>query len=83
MNTRLMGSNLTQAMLKVGYKRVWCAVSNESDSHAMAIVSDFDLHLLVNIVSVSDDGFLCKKGKLWQYAVPVKRVELTHDEVGL
>ena len=35
MDKELRGSELTRAMLKHGYKRIWCAISDESDEQAM------------------------------------------------
>ncbi|AOY45170.1 MULTISPECIES: hypothetical protein [Psychrobacter] len=79
----LQGSRLTQAILERDDNQVWCAVSNVSDDHAMTAIDNGYYELLVSIVSLGDDGFVCDKGHLWQYAVPVKKVELTQDDVGL
>lgn len=38
--------------------------------------------LLVPIVSF-EDGFVCRQGNSWRHAVPVKKVELTQEDVGL
>ena len=35
MNNELKGSDLTRALLKRGYKGVWCAVDDESDVQAI------------------------------------------------
>jgi hypothetical protein len=79
----LQGSRLTQAILERDDKQVWCAVSNVSDDHAMTAIYNGYYELLVSIVSLGDDGFVCDKGNLWQYAVPVKKIELTQEEVEL
>ena len=79
----LQGSRLTQAMLERDDRPVWCAVSNVSDNHAMATIDNGYYELLVSIVSLENEGFVCDQGNLWQYAVPVKKVELTQDDVGL
>jgi hypothetical protein len=79
----LQGSRLTQAILERDDNKVWCSVSNVSDDHAMTAIDNGYYELLVSIVSLGDDGFVCDKGNLWQYAVPVKKVELTQNEVGL
>ena len=83
MISELQGSQLTQAILEKGNKRVWCAVSNISDDHAMLAVNNSYYELLVPIVASNNDSFICAKGNLWQYAVSVKRTELTANEVGL
>ncbi len=78
----LKGSDLTQAMLERGDRMVWCAVSNVSDKHAMETVESGYYELLVPIVSF-DDGFVCRQGNSWRHAVPVKKCELTQEDVGL
>lgn len=78
----LKGSDLTQAMLERGDRIVWCAVSNISDKHAMETVENGYYELLVPIVSF-EDGFVCRQGNIWCYAVPVKKVELNQEDVEL
>lgn len=82
MSNKLAGSHLARAMLDRGDEQIWCAVSNDSDEHAMCITEHADYEFLTHIVSF-DDGFSCTEGVKWQYAVPVKKVQLTQDEVGL
>jgi hypothetical protein len=79
----LQGSKLTHAMLERGNTQVWCAVSNVNDDHAMVTIDNGYYELLVTIVSFDNDRFVCDKGSLWRYAIPVQKVELTQDEVGL
>lgn len=79
----LQGSRLTQEILERDDGQVWCAVSNVSDDHAMTAIDNGYYELLVSIVSLGDDGFVCDQGNVWQCAVPVKKIELTQDEVGL
>ena len=79
----LQGSQLTQAILERGDRQVWCAVSNISDEHALATIENGYYELLVCIVSLKNDKFVCKNGDLWHYAIPVKKVELSQDDVGL
>lgn len=83
MNTRLVGSDLTRAMLSRNDKNMWCAVSNDGDEHAMAAINNADYHHILRIVSFDNDHFVCKNGNLWQYAIPVKKIKLTQVEVGL
>ena len=78
----LQGSKLTQAILELNENKVWCAVSNISDEHAMSTIDKGYYELLVHIVAF-DDGFICDKGDVWKHAVSVKKVQLTQDEVGL
>ena len=79
----LQGSRLTQAILDRDDRPVWCAVSNVSDDHAMITIHNGYYELLVSIVSSANDRFVCDKGNLWQYAVPIKKVALTQHDVGL
>ncbi len=79
----LQGSRLTQAILERSDTGVWCAVSNVNDDHAMATIDNGYYELLVTIVSFEQDRFVCEQGNVWRYAVPIKKVELTQEEVGL
>ena len=79
----VVGSDLTRAMLERGDKQVWCAVSNESEQDAMNTIKNVDSNFIMHIV-VSEDGyFLCKEEGTWTYAVPIKKIPLTQNEVGL
>ena len=83
MNTELSGSDLTRIMLERGDKQVWCAVSNDSDANAIAIIKNTNDNFIIRIVAFKDSHFFCDEGEAWQYAVPVKKTELTQDELGL
>lgn len=83
MNTKLVGSSLTREMLEHGDEQVWCAVSNESEAHAMSIIENSDYSSLVYITSFHDDEFICRAGKSCRFAIPVRKIELTQKEVGL
>nr|WP_181717020.1 hypothetical protein [Psychrobacter sp.]QJS05601.1 hypothetical protein [Psychrobacter sp.] len=82
MYKELRGSDLTRAMLERGDEKVWCAVNNESDEHAMTNIDNADYSFLKYIVSFNNSHFLCEDGTPWQYAVPVKKAEVTQQEVG-
>lgn len=82
MNT-LSGNDLTRAMLERGDEQIWCAVSHESVEHAMKTIKDINGDFIMHIVAFEDGCFLCKEGGTWKYAIPIKKTELTQDEVGL
>lgn len=83
MVAELQGSELTKAILEGVSDYVWCAVSNVSDDYAIATIDNGYYELLVPIIAFNNAQFVCDKGDLWEYAVSVKRVELTHDDAGL
>lgn len=83
MSSELVGSDLTRAILERGNEQVWCAVSNDSEQDAMSTIRNVDDRFITHIVSFEEGCFLCKEGKVWQFAVPVKKIPLTQDEVGL
>lgn len=83
MSNKLVGSSLTREMLERGDEQVWCAVSNDSEAHAMSIIENSDYSSLVYIKSFHDDEFICRAGKSWRFAIPVRKIELTQKEVGL
>ena len=83
MIAELQGSELTKAILENVSNYVWCAVSNVSDDYAVATIDNGYYELLVPIVAFNNDQFVCDKGDLWEYAVSVKRVALTQDDVEL
>lgn len=83
MSNKLLGSELTRAMLERGDEQVWCAVSNESHEHAMATIRNINGDFIVHIVGFEDGCFLCKESGTWKYAVPIKKTPLTQVEVGL
>lgn len=83
MNSKLLGSDLTRAMLERGDKQVWCAVSNESEQDAMNTIKNIDGNFIMHIVTFKDGCFFCKEDSTWLYAVPIKKTLLTQDEVGL
>ena len=81
MYQELTGSELTRAMLNRGDKQIWCAVGDDSDEEAM--LDQVDNDFTARIVSFKDGNFLCTAGMAWSFAVPIKIVPLTQDEVGL
>lgn len=81
MTNKLVGSNLARTMLNRGDQHVWCAVSNKSDEQAVAAINDSDYTCIYRIVTFKDGCFFCNKGNSWTYAVPVKRNEMSQDEV--
>lgn len=83
MSNKLVGSSLTREMLERGDEQVWCAVSNDSEAHAMSIIENSDYSSLVYITSFHDDEFICRAGKSCRFAIPVRKIELTQKEVGL
>ena len=83
MDNKLKGSDLTRAMLERGDEKVWCAVNNDSDEQAMININNTDYGFLKYIVSFNNNHFLCEDGTPWKHAVPVKKVEVTQQEVGL
>jgi len=83
MNNKLLGNELTRAMLARGDEQVWCAVSNESHEQAMATIRNINGDFIVHILGLEDGCFICKEGGTWRYAVPIKKTPLTQDEVGL
>lgn len=83
MSPQLIGSDLTRAMLERGDKQVWCAVSNESEQDAMSTIRNVDGRFIMHVVSFEEGYFLCKEEGTWKYAIPIKKIPLTQDEVGL
>lgn len=81
MDIMLKGSELTIAMLQSGNQEIWCAVSDEGDENAMKdqVGNDFTSR----IVGFEDDQFYCESGMSWKYAVPIKIVALTQDDISL
>ncbi|MEN2752505.1 hypothetical protein AAIR29_12775 [Psychrobacter sp. FBL11] len=82
MNNNLIGSDLARAMLRRGDKQIWCAVSNDSDEQALTAIHKDDYSGIYPIVTYKDDRFICSKGESWMHAVPVRRVELSQNEIG-
>lgn len=82
LNKELKGSNLASAMLERGDERVWCAVSNDSDEYAMTKINNADYSCLKHIISFNNNHFFCEDETSWQYAVPVKKVEITPQDAG-
>ncbi len=74
MHRELEGSELTRAMLKCGYKEIWCAISDESDEQAM--VENDGNDFTAYIVAFEDGYFYCTSGMQWLYAVPIKIEEI-------
>ena len=81
MDTNLVGSNLTSAMLSRGDSHVWCAVSNDSDEQAVTAINKADYDCIHRITSFNDGYFFCSEGNSWVCAVPVKRIEISQSEV--
>ncbi|AMN50655.1 hypothetical protein [Psychrobacter sp. P2G3] len=81
MSNNLVGSDLTRAMLSRGDKQVWCAVSNDSDEQANITINSEDYSCIHRITSFDDGCFFCNRGISWVCAVPVKRVEISQNEV--
>ncbi len=74
MNKKLRGSELTRSMLERGYKKIWCAISDESDEKAMM---DHDGHDFTAYIMVfKNKSFYCSGGMQWLYAVPIKIVPI-------
>lgn len=80
MNTKLVGSALTRAMLMSGKERVWCAISDEIDEQAMMDLDGNDFTAC--IVSYHDGSFYCEAGMSWLCAVPITIVALQQDNTG-
>ncbi len=74
MRNELKGSDLARAMLRRGDKRIWCAISDDSDEQAMT-VHDSNA-FTAYIVSFKDGEFYCTGGMPWLYAVPIKISEM-------
>lgn len=83
MHNTLAGNDLTHSMLERGKEEVWCAVSNDSNQHAMGTIDNIDYDFLKHITSFENGLFVCENGSSWQYTVPVKTKVLTQNEVGL
>ncbi|KAA0915780.1 hypothetical protein [Psychrobacter sp. ANT_WB68] len=83
MGFELTGSDLTRAMLERGDEQVWCAVSNESEQDVINTIKNIDINFMMHIVAFEDECFLCEEGGTWKYAVPIKKAELSQNEVGL
>ena len=79
MDNELTGSNLARAMLKRGYKKIWCAVTDENDRQAVTYLNGNDF--TAYIVKFENECFYCDAGMEWLYAVPIKIREITQKEV--
>ncbi len=79
LNTELMGSNLTRAMLNRGDKPVWCVVADNSDKEAMEnlLGNDFTAY----IANFDKGSFYCTAGMEWKFAVPIKIIAMTATEM--
>jgi len=49
----------------------------------MARIDSTEYDSLRHIISFENDKFSCKEGVEWQYAIPVKKVELLYDDLNL
>lgn len=81
MNNEVKGSDLTRALLARGDKQVWCAVDDDSDKQAMMDHCGNDFTAC--IVAYKDGYFYCSGGTAWLFAVPIKVVSVTQQEVNL
>ena len=77
----LIGSELTRLMLERGCQDIWCAVDDQSDEAAMTDQIDNDF--TARIVSYSDNKFYCSAGMEWLYAVPIKVLPMTINDVAI
>lgn len=77
MDKELRGSDLTHAMLRSGYKHIWCAVDDESDEQAM--IDNNGNHFTAYIVSFKNGCFYSDGGMQWLHAVPIKIEEIISD----
>ena len=77
MDRELRGSDLARAMLKSGYKNIWCAVDDESDKQAMMDNDGNDF--TAYIVAFENGYFRSDGGMQWLYAVPIKIEEIKND----
>ncbi|MBO1530008.1 hypothetical protein J3492_02125 [Psychrobacter sp. F1192] len=78
MDGELKGSDLAILMLKRGNKKIWCAVSDDSDEEAMTDHDGNDF--TAYIVAFEDGYFYCTAGMQWLYAVPIRIHEIVHQE---
>ena len=79
MGNELKGSDLARAMLGRGYKKVWCAIDDDSDEQAITDLTGNDF--TAYIVDFRDGFFYCTGGMQWLYAVPIKIVPRTDHEM--
>ena len=70
MSSKLIGSDLTRAMLIEGIKEIWCAVDDDSDEQAM--MDHYSNDFTAYIVSFSEGQFYCSNVRTWAYAVPIR-----------
>ena len=78
MNNKLIGSDLTRAMLARGDRQIWCTVADDSDEEAMEDLANNDFTAF--IVSSQENCFFCTGGMEWRFAVPIKIVAVTASE---
>ncbi|WP_350558964.1 hypothetical protein [Psychrobacter sp. CAL346-MNA-CIBAN-0220] len=81
MDIKLIGSNLTRAMLDQGHRKIWCAIDDDSDERAITDLENNDFTAYV--VSYDDGKFICTSGLPWSFAVPIKISAITQDDVEL
>lgn len=79
MDSELKGSSLALAMLNRGDKKIWCAISDDSDEEAMTDHDGNDF--TAYIVAYEDGYFYCTGGMRWLHAVPIKINEIVHQEI--
>ena len=79
MVNELRGSDLARAMLERGDKQIWCAVSDDSDEHAMTNLEGNEF--TAYIVAFKDGSFYCAGGMAWLCAVPIKISEVIESEL--
>ncbi|MGP4714178.1 hypothetical protein [uncultured Psychrobacter sp.] len=81
MDGQMTGSALTRAMLRRGDHMIWCAVDDTSDAQAMR--DHTNNNFTTHIVSYRNGQFTCIDGITWLFAVPIKIIEVTKEEVRL
>ena len=74
MNRELKGSNLASAMLERGDEKVWCAVSNDSDEHAMTKINNADYICLKHISLLIIIIFFAKTKRHGNMLCPLKKL---------
>lgn len=77
MHKELRGSDLARAMLKSGYRNIWCAVDDESDEQAMMDNDGNDF--TAYIVAFENGYFHSDGGMQWLCAAPIKIEEIKND----
>lgn len=75
------GSDLAKMLFRNDMKVGLCAVSNQSDDHAIGSIFDDHTPIVRRIKTYNEQGFIDDDAIAWQYAVPIKISRLRQSDL--